>query len=137
MTRLFGDGDNSIWKKIGQDALETAVKTLVEEGIEATVEIWKKRRLKIQEEELEEMAAAAEEASVQAPDPGERKEYPGGESGDGEASTDEPVDEEPVEEAPEEDDQEAAGFPTEQPATEARRSVESFRRYVAKEKYGS
>lgn len=130
MTRHFGDGDNSIWKKVGEDAVKTAVNTLIEEGIEATVEIWKKRRLKMQEEEIEEMAADQEKASAQAPDPGERKPYPG----DGESE--EASDDEPVDEPDDDEGQEAASLPHdyEEPAAEAGASVESFGTYVARAK---
>ena len=47
-------GEVSPWRELGKAALKTAMNTLIEEGIEAAVEIWKKRRLKIQEELLDE-----------------------------------------------------------------------------------
>jgi len=43
----------SVWKDLGREVLKSACHVLVEEGIEAAVEIWKKRRLENQEEELD------------------------------------------------------------------------------------
>jgi hypothetical protein len=42
-----------LWKSVGKLAVEKAVETLVEEGVEASVEIWKKYRLKLQEDWFE------------------------------------------------------------------------------------
>jgi hypothetical protein len=60
--------DNSAWRKLGKMAVEKAVETVVEEGIEAAVEIWKKRQLKFQDEYFEDRQEARDGA--------ERKEYP-------------------------------------------------------------
>ena len=76
---LTEKASDSIWQEVGKSALKTAVETLIEEGIEASVEIWKKKRLKIQEEEIDDLKAQ-HQAGVQAdgPEDRERKEYPGG-----------------------------------------------------------
>lgn len=60
--------DNPAWRKLGKLALEKAVETVVEEGIEAAVEIWKKRQLKFQDEFFENRDTGSDAA--------ERKEYP-------------------------------------------------------------
>jgi hypothetical protein len=60
--------DNSAWRKLGKMAVEKAVETVVEEGIEAAVEIWKKRQLKFQDEYFEDRQEARDGA--------ECKEYP-------------------------------------------------------------
>ncbi len=115
MERGFGEDDN-FWTKIGQEVVKAAVNTLVEEGIEAVVEIWKKRRLKIQKDELERRKESNQEAA-EAPSPANasrRKSYPG-EGSDPEES----------------DEAEAACFGGESPASGARRGVEPFAHYVA------
>ncbi|GEM_PF-3630389 len=98
--------DNPAWRKLGKLALEKAVETVVEEGIEAAVEIWKKRQLKFQDEFFENRDAAGDAA--------ERKEYPtredddipadesdesddsDGSGGDSDDGSSEPGDQEPV-----------------------------------------
>ncbi|MFB6264612.1 MAG: hypothetical protein ABEL76_13450 [Bradymonadaceae bacterium] len=86
---MSGDKE-SLFKELGKLALEKAVETLVEEGIEAAVEIWKKYRLKVQEHQFETDApddsGSSESASAQAGSvssfdastPDERRSYPGG-----------------------------------------------------------
>ncbi len=118
MHRGLGD-DDTFWKKVGEEVVMTAVNTLVEEGIEATVEIWKKRRLKIQKDELDKREEE-EETSSASSEPaaaGERKTYPGGE-------TDENNDEQ-------DDAAESAAFRGASPVESAGVSVDSFSSYVA------
>lgn len=66
---------DSLWKELGEEAVKTAVNTLVEEGIEAGVEIWKKRRLKIQEELLDKQEFEPEQTEPAGT--ADRKPYPG------------------------------------------------------------
>lgn len=77
---LADDSEESTWRKIGEEALKAAIHTLVEEGIEAAVEIWKKRQLKIQEEYLERRDWGDDEEAG-TPETGvsgrARRDYPG------------------------------------------------------------
>jgi hypothetical protein len=117
MHRGLGD-DDTFWKKVGEEVVMTAVNTLVEEGIEATVEIWKKRRLKIQEDELEkDDGGESSSESSEAAAAGERKRYPGGGADDGDEDKD--------------DGQESAAFGGASPVESAGASVDSFSSYVA------
>jgi len=59
MWRAAGD---SIWRELGREIVKSACNVLVEETVEAAVEIWKKRRLKIQEEKLEHRDFTPEDA---------------------------------------------------------------------------
>lgn len=118
MHRGLGD-DDTFWKKVGEEVVMTAVNTLVEEGIEATVEIWKKRRLKIQKDELEKRQDE-EETSSESSEPaaaGERKRYPGGETDENDDAKEEAS--------------EKAAFGGASPAESAGASVDSFSSYVA------
>jgi hypothetical protein len=118
MHRGLGD-DDTFWKKVGEEVVMTAVNTLVEEGIEATVEIWKKRRLKIQKDELEE-CQDEEESSSKSSEPasaGERKTYPGGETDENDGDQD--------------DVEKSAAFGGASPVESAGPSVDSFSSYVA------
>ncbi len=50
-----------LWKRLGEKALLQAVSTLVEEGIKATVELWKTRHMKEMDIEFEERKKARRE----------------------------------------------------------------------------
>ena len=117
--KLTEKASESVWKKLGKEVLETAVKTLVEEGVEASVEIWKKRKLKIQEDELEARAEAGK-AGVEAGEGsmGERRDYPG--SGEEDSAV----------ETPEDEQDEVAETSSRGPA---RAGIQSFSSYVGRQ----
>lgn len=81
------DGDKTLFAKLSELALERAVETAVEEGIETVFEIWKKHRLKVQERAFESSAddgtgADSQSTSASVTDfdvstPGGRRGYPG------------------------------------------------------------
>lgn len=67
--KLAESAGDSVWKELGQEVLKSAFHVLVEEGIEAAVEVWKKRRLKIQEEELEKRAEKSDGSDSASAEP--------------------------------------------------------------------
>ncbi len=70
--------DKKLWKQVGKLALEKAVETVVEEGVEAAVEVWKKYRLKLQSEWFEQRKKRREaENSNESGGDRERQAYPG------------------------------------------------------------
>ncbi len=64
--KLAQDADDSIWRKLGEKALMTAVTTLLSEAIKASVEVAKKAKLRMHEAEFEDMRARVKKASEAA-----------------------------------------------------------------------
>ncbi|MFU8807312.1 MAG: hypothetical protein ACNA8W_26115, partial [Bradymonadaceae bacterium] len=54
------EAGKSLWKDVGEDALKKAVGTIVSEGIKAVIDVWKQRRLKVQEFEIKQSQKATE-----------------------------------------------------------------------------
>jgi hypothetical protein len=127
MKKILKESGKSFLKKIGRKAVETAVETLVEEGVEAVVEIWKKRRMKIQEEYFEKRNEEDEpDVSTEG-----RRDYPG--------SSDDAPDEETArdetDDTPDSDGDEVDETPTD-PAeayAQRRRGVESLADYAERQ----
>ncbi len=64
--RWMIQSSDSLWRKLGEEAAKTAVSTFVEEGIKASIELWKTRHMKELDIEFEERRMAREEESSTA-----------------------------------------------------------------------
>ncbi len=63
ISRWIIQSGDSLWRKLGEEAAKTAVSTFVEEGIKASVELWKTRHMKELDIEFDERRKARKEES--------------------------------------------------------------------------
>lgn len=66
--KLARDAGESVWRRVGEKALITAVTTLLSEAIKASVEVAKKAKLRVHEAEFEDRRARLKKASEAAAD---------------------------------------------------------------------